>query len=127
MSKEGFSKFAQNEVVVRQNAVSTLNVSLQTAVPGTEPSLKDLGFTPTDVQGTAQAQARLDRRSHMLQIHQRLGLITLAPLVATLVTIRIYTSVYLSVWRVTFCSTLLACCGVRPGLAKSALDAVTTA
>lgn len=84
--KEGFGKFAQNEVVVRQNAASTVNVSLQTAVPGTTPSLKDLGFTPTDVQGTAQAQARLDRRSHMLQIHQRLGLITLAPLVATLVT-----------------------------------------
>jgi hypothetical protein len=86
VSKEGSGKFAQNEVVVRQNAASTVNVSLQSAAPATAPSLKDLGFTPTDVQGTAKDQARLDRRSHMLQIHQRLGLITLAPLVATLVT-----------------------------------------
>jgi hypothetical protein len=86
VSKEGFGEFAQNEVVVRQNAASTLNVSMQSAAPATAPSLKDLGFTPADVQGTAKDQARLDRRSHMLQIHQRLGLITLAPLVATLVT-----------------------------------------
>jgi len=86
VSKEGFGKFAQNEVVVLQNAASTVNVSLQSAAPATAPSLKDLGFAPTDVQGTAKDQARLDRRSHMLQIHQRLGLITLAPLVATLVT-----------------------------------------
>jgi hypothetical protein len=86
VSKEGFGKFAQNEVVVLQNAASTVNVSLQSAAPATAPSLKDLGFPPTDVQGTAKDQARLDRRSQMLQIHQRLGLITLAPLVATLVT-----------------------------------------
>ena len=86
VSQEGFGKFAQNEVVVRQNAASTVHVSLQSAAPATAPSLKDLGFTPTDVQGTAKDQARLDRRSHMLQVHQRLGLITLAPLVATLVT-----------------------------------------
>ena len=87
VSKEGFGKFALNEVLVRQNAPSTVNVSLQTpAGAGAPPSLKDLGFTPTDTQGTAQDQARLDRRSHMLQIHQRLGLITLAPLIATLIT-----------------------------------------
>jgi hypothetical protein len=87
VSKEGFGKFALNEVVVRQDAPSTVNVLLQTPpATGAPPSLKDLGFTPTDTQGTAQDQARLDRRSHMLQIHQRLGLITLAPLVATLIT-----------------------------------------
>jgi hypothetical protein len=48
------------------------------------PSLGDLGFTPQQAQGNAQAQARLDKRSHMLKTHQRLGLITLAPLAATL-------------------------------------------
>src|ERR1035438_8242157 len=63
VSKEGFGKFALNEVVVRQNAPSTVNVSLQTPA-GAPPSLKDLGFTPTDTQGTPQDQARLDRRSH---------------------------------------------------------------
>ena len=54
-------------------------------VPGAStPSLGDLGFTPDQSQGSAQDQARLDKRSHMLKIHQRLGLITTAPLVATL-------------------------------------------
>lgn len=53
--------------------------------PGTSiPSLGDLGFTPDQTQGSAQDQARLDKRSHMLKTHQRLGLITTAPLVATL-------------------------------------------
>jgi len=50
------------------------------------PSLKDLGISPDQSQGSAADQSRLDRRSHMLKIHQRLGLITLAPLIATLVT-----------------------------------------
>ena len=52
---------------------------------GAAPSLGDLGFTPDQTGGSAQEQARLDRRSHMLKTHQRLGLITLAPLVATLI------------------------------------------
>jgi hypothetical protein len=50
------------------------------------PSLQDLGLTPEQAQGSAQEQARLDKRTHMLKIHQRLGLITLAPLVATFIT-----------------------------------------
>jgi len=52
----------------------------------TEPSLQDLGFTPEQAQGDAKRQALLDRRTHMLKIHQRLGLITTVPLIATLVT-----------------------------------------
>jgi hypothetical protein len=47
------------------------------------PSLGDLGFPTEQTQGNLQDQARLDRRSHMLKIHQRLGLITTIPLVAT--------------------------------------------
>jgi hypothetical protein len=50
------------------------------------PSLKDLGISPDQSQGSARDQARLDKRSHMLRTHQWLGLITLAPLVATLIT-----------------------------------------
>ena len=50
------------------------------------PSLGDLGFPPAQTQGNAQEQAKLDKRSHMLKIHQRLGLITTAPLVATVIT-----------------------------------------
>ena len=48
-----------------------------------QPSLNDLGFPPSATQGNPQEQARLDKRSHMLKIHQRLGLITTAPLIAT--------------------------------------------
>ncbi len=50
------------------------------------PSLGDLGFPPDQTQGNAQDQARLDKRSHMLKMHQRFGLITLAPLIATIAT-----------------------------------------
>jgi hypothetical protein len=49
------------------------------------PSLGDLGFPAEQSQGSAAEQARLDKRSHMLKIHQRLGLITIAPLVATII------------------------------------------
>jgi hypothetical protein len=58
---------------------------LDLVLSATGPSLGDLGFTPDQTKGSAQEQARLDRRSHMLKIHQRLGLITLAPMVATLI------------------------------------------
>jgi hypothetical protein len=47
------------------------------------PSLGDLGFPTAQTQGNPLEQARLDRRSHMLKIHQRLGLITTVPLLAT--------------------------------------------
>jgi hypothetical protein len=50
------------------------------------PSLKDLGFSPDQLKGNAEEQARLNKRSHMLQIHQRLGLITLIPMLATIIT-----------------------------------------
>ena len=50
-----------------------------------EPSMNDLGFPSDQTAGNAAEQARLDKRSHMLKIHQRLGLITAGALVATLV------------------------------------------
>lgn len=49
------------------------------------PALSDLGFPPEQTQSNAKEQALLDKRTHMLKIHQKLGLITAAPLVATLV------------------------------------------
>jgi hypothetical protein len=51
-----------------------------------QPNLGDLGFPADQTQGSVQDQARLDKRSHMLKIHQRLGLITTVPLAATLLT-----------------------------------------
>lgn len=54
------------------------------ANPGA-PSLEDLGFPAAQTQANPKEQARLDKRSHMLKIHQRLGLITTGPLLATLI------------------------------------------
>jgi len=50
------------------------------------PSLGDLGFPTEQTKPNAEEQARLDKRSHMLRVHQKLGLITAVPLVATVVT-----------------------------------------
>lgn len=58
-----------------------------TAAPQGKPaplSLQDLGFPQDQANGNAEAQARLDKRSHMLKVHQTLGLITLIPMVATI-------------------------------------------
>jgi hypothetical protein len=51
----------------------------------TEPSLEDLGFSKSETQANAVQQALLDKRTHMLKIHQRMGLITAIPLVATVI------------------------------------------
>jgi len=50
--------------------------------PSNGPSLSDLGLTPADTEGDAKRQALMDRRTHMLKIHQRLGLITVIPVAA---------------------------------------------
>ena len=59
---------------------TTLPVTLAPAL-----SLGDLGFSPAQTQGSAQDQSRLNRRSHMLKIHQELGLVTGASFLATLI------------------------------------------
>lgn len=48
------------------------------------PSLQGLGFPPNEIQGNAKEQELLNRRSHMLQIHQKLGLIAAIPMVAAI-------------------------------------------
>ena len=52
----------------------------------TEPSLQDLGFPAEQTQANPREQALLDKRTHMLKIHQRMGLITTIPLIATVAT-----------------------------------------
>lgn len=54
--------------------------------PGDALSLGDLGFTQQQTQPNAQMQAMLNKRTHMLKVHQTLGLITVIPLAATLFT-----------------------------------------
>ena len=48
------------------------------------PSLTDLGFPPEAIQSDAKTQALLDKRTHMLKIHQRMGLITTIPMLAAI-------------------------------------------
>src|ERR1017187_8733981 len=85
VSVEGFSIKAVN-VTRAAGAGQTVDLPLQApSSNAAAPSLGDLGFTPEQTKGNAQEQARLDRRSRMLKTHQRLGLITTAPLIATLI------------------------------------------
>jgi hypothetical protein len=77
---EGFSTNV-TKVTIIQGAKQTMNLTL-----GGVLSLGDLGFSPAQTQGSTQDQARLDKRSHMLKIHQRLGLIATAPIVASVIT-----------------------------------------
>ncbi|MGA8223046.1 MAG: carboxypeptidase-like regulatory domain-containing protein [Candidatus Acidiferrales bacterium] len=77
VSAEGFStNTAKVSLAAGANQITNLTL-------GGVLSLGDLGFSPTQTQGSAQDQARLDKRSHMLKIHQRVGLIDTVPLVAT--------------------------------------------
>lgn len=80
----------QVEVTIATGSRQTLDIALVAGVGNAAggpqaPTLGDLGFPTAATQGSAQEQARLDRRSHMLQMHQRLGLITAIPLVATFI------------------------------------------
>lgn len=54
--------------------------------PSNQPTLEDLGITPNQTKGSAQQQALLEKRTRMLKVHQALGLITVAPLAAALIT-----------------------------------------
>ncbi len=84
-SAEGFSPKATN-VTVAAGARQAADFTLAASGGPTPPSLGDLGIPADQTQGSAADQARLDRRSHMLKMHQRFGLITLAPLIATIAT-----------------------------------------
>ncbi len=57
----------------------------QSQQPGA-PSLGDLGFPTEQTKPNPEQQALLDKRSHMLKVHQRMGLITAVPLLATVIT-----------------------------------------
>jgi hypothetical protein len=78
-----FTSFAQNDGGT--TAASPQNPTAPPSNTQTPPSLQDLGISPQQAQGNAQDQARLDKRSHMLKVHQRLGLLAAIPLVATVI------------------------------------------
>lgn len=101
---EGFAAKTE-KVTIAAGTLQTLN-ALLTALPSApeaqpqapannaanapsgnkEPSLADLGFSPTETKSNPKEQALLDKRTHMLKVHQRLGLITTIPLIATVAT-----------------------------------------
>jgi hypothetical protein len=79
VSAEGFdTKVAK--VTLAPGIGKTLDLALTPTL-----SVEGLGFPQTATQGNPQEQARLDKRTHMLKIHQRLGLITAVPLIATVI------------------------------------------
>jgi hypothetical protein len=76
--------YAQKTVPVTLNGPGPQRLDLALSIGPAEPALGDLGFSPEQTQGNAEEQARLNKRSHMLKVHQELGLITLAPMLASL-------------------------------------------
>ncbi|HKS83497.1 MAG TPA: carboxypeptidase-like regulatory domain-containing protein [Candidatus Acidoferrales bacterium] len=93
VSADGFALKTTKATVASGQAL-TVDIALAAAAESlpsapkpqnAEPSLNDLGFPSSETRGSAEMQARLDKRSHLLQIHQKLGLITTAPLIATVI------------------------------------------
>jgi hypothetical protein len=102
VSVKGFT-VKTDKVTLRAGATLTFNATL-TALPSepqpqppasagasaspsnNAPSLQDLGFSPAEMKGNPQEQALLEKRTHMLKIHQRLGLITTLPMIASVAT-----------------------------------------
>ena len=80
-SAEGFNP--KTTTVSVAGPAQTADMSLERS---TRPSLSDLGFSAGQTQSNAEEQARLDKRTHMLKIHQKMGLITTVPLAATIIT-----------------------------------------
>jgi hypothetical protein len=71
--------------LTRQTQVTPENLPNAPSPNPNSPSLEDLGFSPVESQADARKQALLDKRTRMLKIHQRMGLITTIPLVATVI------------------------------------------
>ncbi len=85
--------FAQTNDGTEISTLENTDQSLETAQAQTPPSnnsqapsLEDLGLSPSQTQSDPQLQARLDKRAHMLRIHQKLGLITAIPMIASVAT-----------------------------------------
>jgi hypothetical protein len=79
VSAPGYSTETQ-KVTLAAGATQALDVRMTSPL-----SLSSLGFPKAETKGNAREQALLNKRSHMLQMHQKLGLITAIPMTATLI------------------------------------------
>jgi Carboxypeptidase regulatory-like domain len=77
---------AQQETPANKPTTPPANLPNAPSSTTTSPSLQDLGFTPEQTQANAQMQTMLNNRTHMLKVHQTLGLITAIPMAATVIT-----------------------------------------
>jgi hypothetical protein len=80
VSADGYGT-GTTKVTIAAGAGQTADITLNAPL-----SLGDLGFSTSQTQGSAADQARLDKRSHMLKLHQRFGLIDAIPMAATVAT-----------------------------------------
>ena len=83
VSADGFAAKTAN-VTVAAGQAQTLDLALD-ELPSA-PSLGDLGFSEQQTQSNPQLQATLARRTSMLKIHQRLGILTTIPMAAAVIT-----------------------------------------
>ena len=74
---------AKTEGISMTATPQTADISFAATEAG--PSLSDLGFPTAETKSNPEEQARLDKRTHMLKIHQKMGLITTGPLLATII------------------------------------------
>jgi len=76
----------QNQAQTSQQTTQPKKQQTQPTAPnsGSGLSLQGLGFSPQQTQANAALQAKLNKRTHDLKVHQTLGLITLAPMIATI-------------------------------------------
>lgn len=84
VSALGFAP-ATVKVVLVAGQPQKADIALGMAGGASGPSLSDLGFPSEQTQANPVEQARLDKRSHMLKVHQKMGLITTGPLLATII------------------------------------------
>ena len=82
-SQDADSEAASNQT---QGDAQTVSQNQAPSSNSQAPSLEDLGLSPAQTRSDPQLQARLDKRAHMLKIHQRLGLITAVPLIVSVAT-----------------------------------------
>jgi hypothetical protein len=82
-SQDADSEAASNQT---QGDAQTVSQNQAPSSNSQAPSLEDLGLSPSQTRSDPQLQARLDKRAHMLKIHQRLGLITAVPLIVSVAT-----------------------------------------